>query len=293
MDENKNENGVVAVKDRTSAVAKKTESLMERLHGSWKERIERMLPDPKMVDQFLYCAETQYGKNRAAFDKCSQLSVLTCLLTSAKYGLLPDGRNAYLIPYGSECTLQFDYKGLIHVVLRDGTATKVQSEVVCSNDKFSWKDGRLVTHEICLPRGNVIGAYCIIHLANGECQYELMDVEEINKVKNCSRGSNSPSSPWNTFYNEMAKKTVFRRATKWIKLSPDVLDAIHSEDDSFDFGSVNDAPKRTRKKTLFGKDDAPDGGDDAQTVDATFTVKTADDIQAEKAKEESKKDLPF
>lgn len=290
MEEIKKDMAVVQ-KEKT-AVAKKAESLMERLHGSWKDRIERMLPDPKMIDQFMYCAETQYGKNKTAFDGCTQLSVLTCLLTSAKYGLLPDGRNAYLIPYGNECTIQFDYKGLVHIVLRDGTATKIQAEVVCTNDKFVWRNDELVTHEINLPRGEVIGAYCVIHLANGEKQYELMDIDDINKIKACSRGSSSPSSPWNTFFKEMAKKTVFRRATKWIKLSPDVMDAIRADDEAFEFNDGNVLTKRQKRKTLFdnadNKPDAPDA------IDADFKdVQTAEEKEAEKKKKEEENKLPF
>lgn len=239
--------------EETKAVVKKTQTApvektnWARLHGSWRERIERMLPDPKMVDQFMYCAETQYGKNKEAFERCAPVTLLNCLMTSAKYGILPDGRNGYLIPYGQECQLQFDYKGLVHIVIRDGVAKKVYSETICENDKFSWKNGKVEYHEITLPRGKILGAYCELTLCNGEKQYELMDIDEINTVKSCSRGASSPASPWNKFFSEMAKKTVFRRATKWLKLSPDVLDAIGADNEGFDFGT----PEPTKGGALF------------------------------------------
>lgn len=228
------ENNSLVKKEGTSVVSEKTN--WSRLHGSWRERIERMLPDQKMIDQFMYCAEAQYGKNKSAYEKCSPVSMLSCMLTCAKYGILPDGRNAYLIPYGDECTLQFDYKGLVHVVIRDGVAKKVYAEVVCANDKFVFRNGKVELHEIGFPRGDVIGAYCAITLPDGETQYEIIDREDIDRIKSCSRGSSSPSSPWNRFFKEMAKKTVFRRATKWLKLSPDVMDAISDDDSEYDFG---------------------------------------------------------
>lgn len=233
-EENTNETAVSVVEKGKGAVVEKTN--WQRLHGSWRERIEAMLPDPKMIDQFMYCAEISYGRNREGFEKCTPISVINCLVTCAKYGILPDGRNAHLIPYGTECTLQFDYKGLVHVVIRDDVAKKVYCETVCANDVFEYENGKVTRHKISLPRGNVLGAYADITLPNGEHQYEVMDLDEIMKIRSCSRGSSSPSSPWNKFFSEMAKKSVFRRATKWLKLSPDVMDAIKSDEEaSIDF----------------------------------------------------------
>lgn len=232
----------VVQKKQTAVSAEKTN--WARMHGSWKERIERMLPDPKMIDQFICAAETQYGKNKQGFESCTPISFMNCLLTSAKYGILPDGRNAHLIPYGSECTLQFDYKGLVHVVIRDGIAKKVYAETVCANDKFVYRNGKVELHEITFPRGKVLGVYVEITLCNGEKQYEIMDVDDIERIKAGSKGSKSPSSPWNTYYGEMAKKAVFKRSTKWLKLSPDVMDAIAADNEGFDFNAL---PRRSEQ----------------------------------------------
>lgn len=233
-------------KAEPKAVVEKTN--WARLHGSWKERIEAMLPDPKMIDQFMYCAEISYGKNKDAFEKCTPISVINCLVTCAKYGILPDGRNAHLIPYGSDCTVQFDYKGLVHVVVRDGVAKKVYCETVCANDVFEYENGAVTKHKISFPRGDILGAYADITLPDGTHQYEIMDLDEINKIKSCSRGSSSAASPWNKFFSEMAKKSVFRRATKWLKLSPDVMDAIAHDDEA----SV-DLDGKGQVKTLFSR----------------------------------------
>lgn len=297
MSEEKKDKEVTAVaKKEATAVSKETSNLA-RIHGSWRERIERMLPEPAMIDQFMYCAEVQYGKNRQAFEVCTPVSLLSCLMTCAKYGILPDGRNAYLIPYGKDCTLQFDYKGLVHVIIRDGAARKVYAEVVCANDKFTWENGRVTRHEIGLPRGQLLGAYCIVTLANGEEQHEIMDLDEIESIRACSRGANSPSSPWNKFYKEMAKKSVFRRCTKWLKLSPDVMDAIANDDEGYDFGNATAA--RTSAKTLFAQPEpepspepTPSVKADEDVIDVTVEEKI---VQKEKEKEKivEKNNLPF
>ena len=296
-EETKKENAetTAVAKATAKAVAKETTN-WARLHGSWRERIERMLPDPKMIDQFMYSAEGQYGKNKEAFEKCTPISLLNCLLTSAKYGILPDGRNGYLIPYGNDCTLQFDYKGLVHIVIRDGVAKKVYAETVCANDVFEWENGKVVKHKISLPRGQILGAYCAITLANGEIQYELMDVDEINVIKSCSRGSSSPQSPWNKFFSEMAKKSVFRRATKWLKLSPDVLDAIAADDEaSFDFGREGGRGQPTAQTVLFPKEKtAGEIGYVANNAGETLTVAEAQSVKENAtAKEVNRNGLPF
>lgn len=287
---------VVVVKTNPAPEKVEEKTNWARLHGSWKERIERMLPDPRVIDQFMYAAEVQYGKNKQAFDKCTPVSLLNCMLTCAKYGILPDGRVAHLIPYGNECSLQFDYKGYIHVVIRDGVAKKVFCDVVCANDVFEWENGAVKKHKITFPRGPILAAYCAITLTNGEIQYELIERDELDVIKSCSRGSTSPSSPWNKFFGEMAKKSAFRRATKWIKLSPDVQDAINADDESFDFEEGQGTKAAVR--TLFSKPKTePELVEHKPSEETTKEEASVAKVQATakkiKEKEENANQLPF
>ena len=286
--ENTNESATAttAVVEKKAATAVVEKNNWQRLHGSWKERIERMLPEPRMIDQFMYAAEVSMGKNKA-LEGCSPVSVLNCLLTSAKYGILPDGRNAHLIPYGQECQLQFDYKGFVHILIRDGVAKKVYCETICANDKFTWKNGEIVNHEISFPRGEILGVYCDITLADDTHQYELMDRDEIDKIKACSRGLSSASSPWNRFYSEMAKKSVFRRATKWLKLSPDVMDAMQNDGEQFDFS----APlPEAKSRSLFQKKEQTQIAANNPSV---TVVEAAAQKESDKLKVAAKSAMPF
>lgn len=286
--ENTNESttATTAVVGKKAATAVVEKNNWQRLHGSWKERIERMLPEPRMIDQFMYAAEVSMGKNKA-LEGCSPVSVLNCLLTSAKYGILPDGRNAHLIPYGQECQLQFDYKGFVHILIRDGVAKKVYCETICANDKFTWKNGEIVNHEISFPRGEILGVYCDITLADDTHQYELMDRDEIDKIKACSRGSSSSSSPWNRFYSEMAKKSVFRRATKWLKLSPDVMDAMQNDGEQFDF---NASLPEAKSRSLFQKEEQKQIAANNPSV---TVVEAAAQKESDKLKVAAKSAMPF
>jgi len=50
-------------------------------------------------------------------------------------------------------------------------------------------------------------------------------------VRQSSRAGGS--GPWKDWWSEMAKKTVFRRASKWLKLSAEVADAFDKDDEQF------------------------------------------------------------
>jgi recombination protein RecT len=63
------------------------------------------------------------------------------------------------------------------------------------------------------------------------------DVESIR-----SRSKAGKSGPWVTDWNEMAKKTVFRRASKWVPLSPEVRDQIEREDSHQFAGKASSIP---------------------------------------------------
>ncbi len=56
-----------------------------------------------------------------------------------------------------------------------------------------------------------------------------MSIEDVEKIRSRSRSGNS--GPWVTDFDEMAKKTVFRRHSKWLPLSPELRDKIEKDDE--------------------------------------------------------------
>lgn len=69
-----------------------------------------------------------------------------------------------------------------------------------------------------------------------------MTFDEIEAIRKRSKASSS--GPWKTDWDEMAKKTVFRRASKWIQLSPHLDRALEHDWDTPDF----EAEARNAKK---------------------------------------------
>jgi recombination protein RecT len=169
--------------------------------------------------------------------ECTQESFFKCLLDLSAMGLEPDGRRAHLIPYGKTCTLILDYKGLVELMRRSGDVATIHADVVCANDTFAHNLGEITEHTFSLAedRGEMIAAYSQITFKDGSKQSAIMTKTEIDAIKNRSRSGSS--GPWKTDYNEMAKKTVVRRVSKMITLSPEIMDAVERSD-RHEFGEM-------------------------------------------------------
>jgi len=208
----------------------------------FKGQIARSLPKHITPDRFLRVALTATNKTPAIL-KCTPESVLGCLLQCSQFGLEPDGRRAHLIPYGTACTLIIDYKGLAELAMRSGLVASLHADVVCENDEFEYDRGRLIKHRINFrePRGKVYAVYALATLKDGAEKCEVMTLEEVDAIRQRSRSGNS--GPWKTDFNEMAKKTVFRRLSKWLPLSPEFRDAAEADEEQIDIeGAIDITP---------------------------------------------------
>jgi recombination protein RecT len=152
------------------------------------------------------------------------------LLDLSAAGLEPDGRRAYLIPYGSECTLILSYMGMIELVRRSGDVVSIRSELVCENDEFTWENGK-ITHKVewRKPRGEIQAVYAEAVLKSGETQTATMTKDEVDAIRKRSRSGNS--GPWATDYGEMAKKTSLRRLCKLLPLASEIAEHIEKDGD--------------------------------------------------------------
>ncbi len=200
-----------------------------------REQIQLALPKHMDPDRMARVALTACNKSPNLL-QCDTGSVLTALMTCSACGIEPDGRNAHLIPYGKTCQLIIDWKGYVILAKRNGVKN-IAGEVVCENDEFEWsrdEKGLHFKHQIDLrkPRGEMYAAYVIWNEAGGDFDGEVMQKDQIDSIRKRSRASGS--GPWVTDYNEMAKKTVIRRASKRWDISPEALAAIEEDDKQFE-----------------------------------------------------------
>lgn len=210
------------------------------------EQIRMVLPTHMKPERMVRIALTAITRT-PDLASCDQASFFRCLLDLSQWGLEPDGRHAYLIPRENrkrnclECTLQIDYKGYVQLAYRSGFVKNIHADVVHKGDIFKYSRGQVVDHVPWFLRtdenkpekqGDVIAAYSYVQLKDGAEKSEAMSVDEIEGIR--KRSPAGKSGPWVTDTNEMRKKTVFRRVSKWIPLSAEVVEAFERDDDRFE-----------------------------------------------------------
>lgn len=226
-------------------------TLRQHLEGdAFKQAVAGALPRHLKPDRFIRVALTAITRT-PKLAQCEQASFFQCLLTLSQYGLEPDGRRAHLIPFENrkrgvtECQLIIDWKGLSELVYRSGVVSTLHADVVREGDIFEYSMGVLTTHVPHYLRrddkkpekeGNVFATYSTATMKDGTRKTEVMSAEEIEGIRRRSRAGQS--GPWVSDWTEMAKKTVFRRLSKWLPLSAELRDAVEADDDVIDIGST-------------------------------------------------------
>ena len=225
-------------------------TLREQLQGdAFKEAVSKALPRHLKPDRFIRVALTALTRT-PKLAQCDQASFFRCLLDLSQYGLEPDGRRAHLIPFENrkrgvtECQLIIDWKGLSELVYRSGVVSTLHADVVRRGDLFVYSMGVLSDHVPHYLRtdgakpndaGEVYAAYSTATMRDGSRKTEVMSRDAIEAIRKRSRSGNS--GPWVTDWEEMAKKTVFRRLSKWLPLSAEVREAVEQDDDVIDIES--------------------------------------------------------
>jgi len=216
----------------TSELAKPKKEMRDLLQGeSFRQQLAAALPKTMSPERFVRIALTATYRTPKLL-QCSQESFFNCLLQLGAMGIEPDGRRAHLIPFGNECTLIVDYRGISEVLRRNGDVAAIHCDVVGLNDQFEIRFGTrgILDHVPNLhDRGEIYCAYSWVKLPNGSEEYDVMNVEEIEAIR---RRSKTPDTgPWKTDWREMAKKTVFRRHSKMLPLSPQTREVLERDND--------------------------------------------------------------
>lgn len=216
---------------KNGTITNRPASIADRLSSDlFKQEIARVLPRHVTPERMARVALTAL-RRVPKLAQCSQESFFKAMMDCSQWGLEPDGRRAHLIPYGKECQLIIDYKGLVELVMRTGKVASIHADVVCENDDFDYDRGEVKRHRIDfrMDRGEPYAAYCIVRLADCGEKCEVMSRHEIEGIRKRSKAGRS--GPWVTDWSEMAKKTVFRRCSKWLPMDAEIRDAFEGDDE--------------------------------------------------------------
>lgn len=213
-----------------------------------KKRFADVLPKHLSVERFIRVALAATSRTPKLID-CTQESLLRCLIDLSAFGLEPDGRRAHLVPYGNTCTLIIDWKGLAELAMRSGIIAKLHADIVCQNDTFVYNLGEIIEHKIDWqkPRGDMYAAYAMAVTKDGPVFVAVLTKDEIDSIRKRSKSGNN--GPWVSDYNEMAKKTAFRRLSKWLPLSAEFRDAIEKDNEDTEPRDVT--PPKAEASPLF------------------------------------------
>lgn len=133
--------------------------------------------------------------------------------------LNPVLKQGYLVPFGGAITFMPSYMGLVDLLVATGLVRKVEAHPVFEGEPFKIEFGsKACLKHIPNPwskreKENLVGVYYFVVLTDGTEMYDTLSYEEIEKIRKRAPSAKS-SSPWDTDYIEMAKKTAVRRAYK-------------------------------------------------------------------------------
>ena len=236
------------VKTDAVAIANAPTKLTIRQHlesPTFAQAVAKALPKHLTPERFIRVAVTAITRT-PKLAQCDQASFFSSLLTLSQFGLEPDGRRAHLIPFENrkrgvtECQLIIDWKGLVELAMRSGTVANLHADVVRKGDIFEYSAGKVAKHvphflrlDAAKPEiaGDIYAVYAMAEFKDGSSKAEVLSISEVDAVRNRSRASQS--GPWVSDYAEMAKKTAFRRLSKWLPLSPEFRDVLDKDDESY------------------------------------------------------------
>ena len=220
--------------------------------------IRKALPSMITPERFTRMALSSLNNNPQLLE-CTPMSFIAALMDAAQLGLEPNTPlgQAYLIPYRNkdkgvvECQFQIGYKGLIDLAYRNERLRSIEAHTVYENDEFYYElglDARLKHIPAWDERGDIKGFYAVFKLDNGGYRFEVMSKSDLDRFRDTySKTANSAYSPWNTSYEEMAKKTVIKRVLKYAPLKAEfkralTLDGTVKTDISMDMSEVVNEP---------------------------------------------------
>lgn len=219
-----------------------------------KDMMLPLLPKNLSFDKFEAMVIAAVGSNPKLLE-CDRASLLKACIQASELGLslnptLGEGDILQVWDNRSKTyNAQFRprYMGLMKLARQSGMIAKIEAEIVREKDEFLIQKGDepRLEHRIKLGnRGDKIGAYCIWTLKDGTKQFEVMDREQIVAIRDRSSAKTKEGKivgPWATDEDEMWRKTVVRRASKYMPRSTDAfvnavtLDNLHEAGHDVDF----------------------------------------------------------
>lgn len=234
-----NTKGGLTKKTAQAQQVQQKDTSLKGLIKAMEPQIKKALPSVLTPERFTRMVFTALSTN-PQLQQCTPASFLGAMMQSAQLGVEPNTPigQAYLIPFRNkgtlECQFQLGYKGLIDLAYRSGDIKDIQAHEVYENDDFQYEYGlepKLRHVPAVRDRGNVIMYYAVFHMTNGGYGFEVMSRDDVvAHAKKTSQSYGSNYSPWAKLFDEMAKKTVVKKALKYAPIKTDFVRALSTDE---------------------------------------------------------------
>jgi len=199
--------------------------------------IQSMLPTGTTMDQFVRCASIAMVQSKD-LGEANQDSVIMALTMCAKDGLVPDNKEAALVTFSVNVAPKGQPKkwikkaqylpmidGVIKRARMSGQIAAMASKAVYKNDVFEYWMDENGEHYNYRPtfsnRGDMILCFAYAKLNNGELLIEVMNMDDINKVKSASKTSSY--GPWVEWLDRMGCKAVTHRLCRRLPNASEIV----------------------------------------------------------------------
>lgn len=226
-------------KAQQNAVANTNHKSIQDYVKAMQGEIRKALPSVITPERFTRMVLSAISTN-PKLGQCTAQSFLGAMMTAAQLGVEPNTAlgQAYLIPFWDskakafDCQFQLGYKGLIDLAYRSGEVSIIQAQKVCENDEFEYElglDPKLRHIPATSNRGNPIAYYAMFKTRDGGYGFEVMSVEDA-RAHGMKYSKSFGASPWQTNFDEMAKKTVLKKLLKYAPLKSDFVRGITQDE---------------------------------------------------------------
>lgn len=226
------------IQNATAKAAQTTErKTMQQYIKQMEAEIKKALPSVLTPERFTRITLSALSANLKLAETTPQ-SFLGAMMTAAQLGVEPNTPlgQAYLIPYMNkgklECQFQLGYKGLLDLAYRSGEVSVISAQVVHENDEFTYAfglDPKLHHVPAKSDRGKPTHVYAMFRTKDGGYGFEVMSMEDVRA--HARKFSKSFSNgPWQTNFEEMAKKTVLKKVLKYAPLKSDFVRGVAQDE---------------------------------------------------------------
>lgn len=193
--------------------------------------IARALPKHLDADRVARLALTAVRRD-PNLARCAPESFAGALLTAASLGLEIGNGEAYLVPYGRECTFIPGYQGIVKLYWQHPLAEHIDAQTVYEHDDFDYAYGLdpYLRHKPAHgDRGAVVYYYAVAKLKSGARAFVVLTPDEVKELRGGKVGP-SKSFKGGDPMRWMERKTALRQLLKTLPKSTTLVQALDADE---------------------------------------------------------------